>query len=75
MQWAPFVLDRLVAPKCSELTACLAPELPEPRNYFGSFLLNNVFIFSHHPDKTRWPILYHASESTIPPGRGRGTTG
>jgi hypothetical protein len=51
-QWGPFVLDRLIAPKCSELTACLAPELPEPYNYFGTFFLNNVLIFDF-PDNTR----------------------
>jgi hypothetical protein len=55
-QWGAFVLDRLVAPKCSELTTCHAPELPEAYDYFVSFFLNNVLI-STYPDKTRWPTV------------------
>ncbi|RZN35697.1 hypothetical protein [Bradyrhizobium sp. Leo121] len=55
-QWGPYVLDRLVAPKCSDLTACLAPELPEPSNYYASFYLNNVFVVGV-PDKVRSPII------------------
>jgi hypothetical protein len=51
-QWGSFVLDRFIAPKCSELTACLAPELPDPPDYFRSFFLNNVLILSY-PDKGR----------------------
>ena len=55
-QWGPYVLDRLVAPKCSGLTACLAPELPEPSNYYASFYLNNIFV-TGVPDKLRSPII------------------
>ena len=44
VQWAGFLLDRLVAPKCSVLAKCLAPEVAELPNYFGSFFLNNIFI-------------------------------
>jgi hypothetical protein len=47
-----FALDQFVAPKCSALTACLAPELPEPYDYLGSFLLNNILIRSY-PEKGR----------------------
>ena len=42
--WAPFLLERYVAAKSSALTRCLAPEVPEPTNYFGSFFLTT---FSH----------------------------
>jgi hypothetical protein len=52
-QWGDFVLDRFIAPKCSRLTACLAPELPEPYNHFASFFLNNVLVRSY-PDEWRW---------------------
>ena len=55
-QWGPYILDRLVAPKCSDLTACLAPDLPEPTNYYGSFYLNNI-IMTGVPDKVRSPII------------------
>jgi hypothetical protein len=55
-QWGPYVLDRLVAPKCSDLTACLAPELPEPSNYYASFYLNNIFVLGG-PDKVRSPTI------------------
>jgi hypothetical protein len=60
MEWNPIVLDRLVAPKCSELTACLAPELTEPYDYFTDFFLNNVVLFidnPNHDDNTRWPTI------------------
>lgn len=55
VQWGAFVLDRLVAPKCSELTECLAPELPEAADFFASFYLNNALVLSV-PDKVRTPI-------------------
>src|SRR5215471_6883778 len=60
VQWGPFVLDKLVAPKCSKLTACLAPELREPYDYFTDFFLNNVVSFidnPNHDDNTRWPTI------------------
>jgi hypothetical protein len=60
VQWGPDVLDQLVAPKCSALTRCFAPELPEPPNFFWSFFLNNVSLFidnSNHHDNTRWPTI------------------
>jgi hypothetical protein len=43
VQWGGFLLDRYVAPKCSALAKCLAPEVPELPNYFGSYFLNNIF--------------------------------
>jgi hypothetical protein len=43
VQWAGLLLDRYVAPKSSLLAKCLAPEVPELPNYFGSFFLNNIF--------------------------------
>jgi hypothetical protein len=43
VQWAGFLLDRYVAKKSSGLTKCLAPEVPELPNYFGSFFLNNIY--------------------------------
>ena len=55
VQWGAFVLDRLVAPKCSELTECLAPELPETSDFFASFYLNNALVLSV-PDRVRTPI-------------------
>lgn len=55
VQWGAYVLDRLVAPKCSELTECLAPELPEASNFFASFYLNNALVLGV-PDKVRSPI-------------------
>jgi hypothetical protein len=42
VQWDGFVLDRYVAPKSSSLAKCLAPEVPELPDYFGSFFLNNI---------------------------------
>jgi hypothetical protein len=56
VQWNAGVLDRLVAPKCSALTGCLAPELAQPYDYFGVYFLNNIFT-SDRPDKTRWPTI------------------
>ena len=58
VQWSPNLLDQLVAPKCSALTSCLAPDLPEPYDYLGSFFLNNFVLFvdnPNHHDNTRWP--------------------
>jgi hypothetical protein len=52
MTWGAFALDQFVAPKCSELTKCLAPELSEVPEYFRSFFLNNVLIKAS-PDKGR----------------------
>jgi len=52
VQWAGSLLDRYVAPKCSALVKCLAPEVPELPNYFGSFFLNNIFI-ANTSDNTR----------------------
>ena len=43
VQWPAVVLDRYVAPKCSALVNCLAPEVPELHDYFGSFFFNNIF--------------------------------
>jgi hypothetical protein len=43
VQWPSYVLDRYVAPKSSALTKCLAPEVPELPDYFGSFFFNNIF--------------------------------
>jgi hypothetical protein len=42
VQWHGFLLDRYVARKSSALAKCLAPEVPEPPDYFGSFFLNNI---------------------------------
>lgn len=39
VQWPGFLLDRYVAPKSSALAKCLAPEVPELPDYFGSFFL------------------------------------
>ena len=52
VQWAGFLLERFIAPKCSALAKCLAPEMPEIPNYFGSFLLNNIFT-ANTADNTR----------------------
>jgi hypothetical protein len=56
MKWAGHLLDRLVAPECSSISECRAPEIPELPNYFGSFFLNNVFQ-GEVEDKTRSLIL------------------
>ncbi len=56
MRWSPYVLDRMVAPECSALTACNAPDVPELVNYFGSFFLNSIFV-APGPDKARPLIL------------------
>jgi hypothetical protein len=42
VQWDGFLLDRYVARKSSALAKCLAPEVPEPPDYFSSFFLNNI---------------------------------
>jgi hypothetical protein len=42
VQWAGFQLDCYVAPKSSAVAKCLAPEVPDLPNYFGSFFLNNI---------------------------------
>jgi hypothetical protein len=49
VQWAAFLLDRLVAPKVSTLRGCSAPELAEPAKHFGSFFLNNVWLDGQNP--------------------------
>ena len=51
VQWPGHLLDRYVAPKSSALTKCLAPEVPEAPDYFGSFFFNNVFT-EQEPDRT-----------------------
>jgi hypothetical protein len=56
MPWGELTLDQFVAPKCSKLTACHAPELPEPYNHFANFFLNNVLVRSY-PDKWRWAAI------------------
>jgi hypothetical protein len=56
MQWGTSVLDKLVAPKCSQLTACTAPELPEATNLYGSFFLNNIFL-TNEKDEVRSSII------------------
>lgn len=44
MRWSSAVLDTYVAPELSKVTACSAPELAECPNYWGSFVLNSIFI-------------------------------
>lgn len=39
MQFGAFVLDKYGAPKLSKLNECNAPEIAEPPNYLGSFVL------------------------------------
>jgi hypothetical protein len=56
VRWAGDILDRLVAPECSSVSECNAPEIPELPNYFGSFFLNNVFQFNF-PDPARPMIV------------------
>ena len=43
VQWPGYLLDRYVAPKSSALAKCLAPEVSELPDYFGSFFFNNIF--------------------------------
>lgn len=53
MAWlAAFIVNGIGAPQLSKLTECGAVELDEPKNYLGSFVLNNVFTIQY-PDSIR----------------------
>jgi hypothetical protein len=57
--WSSDVLGSTRCAKVLSIDEVSRPELPEPRNFFGSFFLNNVSLFSdnsNHQDKTRWPL-------------------
>jgi hypothetical protein len=41
--WAWPVLEQFISPELSQLNVSGAPELKEPPNYFGSFILNAIF--------------------------------
>jgi hypothetical protein len=56
VQFADFLLDRLIAPEFSTLTSFSLPDLPELPNYYDSYFLNNVFR-SEFEDKAR-PLAF-----------------
>ncbi len=44
MPLSDYALDKFVAPKLSELTACGADKLAEPENLLSNFILNNIVV-------------------------------
>jgi hypothetical protein len=42
-RFSAYVLSRFGAPKLGELAECNVPEMEEPPNYLGSFVLNSMF--------------------------------
>jgi hypothetical protein len=55
-QFRAFVMNVLGAPHLSELTECGALEIEEPKNYLGSFVLNNLHVL-RYPDPMKRIIL------------------
>lgn len=58
MQFGAFVLDKYGAPKLSKLTEFNVPEMAEPPNYLGSFVLNSLLIMPHEDPEGRFILMF-----------------
>jgi hypothetical protein len=58
MRFGAFVLDTFGAPRLSELTVCGAPDLEEPPNYLGSFVLNSILHLKHNEPVGRLILMF-----------------
>ena len=57
-QFSAFVMNGLGAPHLSELTECSALEIDEPKNYLGSFVLNNLFAVRYPDPMKRFILMF-----------------
>jgi len=58
MPFGNFVLDTYGAPGLSALTECNAPEIDEPPNYLGSFVLNSILAMRYADPVGRMVFTY-----------------
>ena len=56
--YGAFVVDGFGAPHLSKLTECGAPEIDEPQNYLGSFVLNNLFAVRYSDPMKRLTLMF-----------------
>jgi len=57
-RYAAFIVNGFGAPDLAELTECGAPELEEPCNYLGSFILNNLFAVEYPDPMKRLTLMF-----------------
>jgi hypothetical protein len=58
MDFSAMVLDKYGAPKLSQLTVCTAPEIDEPPNHLGNFVINSLTVLSYEDPLGRIILMF-----------------